>query len=168
MKKWIFSTALLFAMTTYLYAVSDPVEIKLRDVDYDGLMIVNSDLSLKVTFDVKEDDCFDEVVFDFYLLMMPREKERGEQFFHCRTVHRYLERESGYTSGISLSQRIVKCIQPRDSKYAVVVTCGGREAALENSEKDRWWEDASLGPPVENVLRRFAGVPIVREWESGE
>ena len=168
MNQWLFSTALLFAMATHLYAVSDPVKIKLRDVDYDGLMIVNSDLSLKVTFDVKEDDCFDEVVFDFYLLMMPREKERGEQFFHCRTVHRYLERESGYTSGISLSQRIVKCIQPRDSKYAVVVTCGGSEAALENSEKDRWWEDAALGSPVENVLRRFAGVPIVREWESGE
>jgi hypothetical protein len=70
-------------------------------------------------------------------------------------------------SGISLDQRIVKCIQPRDSKYAVVVTSGGSEAAVENSEKDRWWEDASLGRPVENVLRRFAEAPVVREWESG-
>jgi hypothetical protein len=168
MKNWIFATGLLFAMATHLYAVSDPVEIKLRDVDYDGLMVVNSDLSLKVTFDVKEADLFDEVVFDFYLLLTPREQERGEQFFHCRTVHRYLEKESGYISGISLNQGIVKCIQPRDSKYAVVVTCGGSEAGLENSEKDRWWEDAALGAPVENMLRRFAGVPIVREWESGK
>jgi hypothetical protein len=168
MKKRVFITVLLAAMAAPLYAASDPVEIKLRDVDYDGLMVVNSDLSLKVTFDVKENDCFDEVRFDFYLLLTPREKERGEQFFHCRTVHRYLEKESGYTSGINLNQRIVKCIQPRDSKYAVVVTYGSSEAAVENSEKDRWWEDDALGQPVENVLRRFAGVPIVREWESGE
>ena len=168
MKQWVFTTVLMGVMATSLYAASDPVEIKIRDVDFDGLMIVNSDLSLKVTFDVKEDECFDEVAFDFYLLVMPREKERGEQFFHCRTVHRYLEKESGYISGISLNQGIVKCIQPRDSKYAVVVTCGGSEAALENSEKDRWWEDPALGLPVENMLSRFAGVPIVREWESGK
>lgn len=166
MKKWMFAAVLSVAMAANLYAASDPVEIKVRDVDYDGLMVVNSDLSLEVTFDVKEDDCFDEVVFDFYLLLTPRRKERGDQYFHCRTVHRYLEKKSGYTSGISLNQGIVKCIQPRDSKYAVVVTCGGSEAAVENSEKDRWWEDASLGQPVENVLRRFARVPIVREWES--
>jgi hypothetical protein len=155
------------ALAAPLYSVSDAPEIKVRDVDFDGLMVVNSDLSLKVMFDVKEDDCFDEAVFDFYLLLAPREKERGEQFFHCRTVHRYLEKASGYMSGISLDQRIVKCIRPRESKYAIIVTCAGLEAAVENSEKDRWWEDPSLGQPVENVLNRFARAPIVREWESG-
>jgi len=168
MKKVVFTAVLIGTMTVAMHTVSDPMEIKLRDVDYDGLMVVNSDLRLEVTFDVRKDDCYDELVFDFYLLMTPREKERGEQFFHCRTVHRFLEKESGYTSGISLNQRIVDCIQPRDSKYAVVVTCGGSEAAVENSEKDRWWENASLGQPIENVLNRFARVPIVREWESGK
>jgi hypothetical protein len=168
MNKWVFATVLLGAMAATLYAASDPAEIKIRDVDYEGLMVIDGNLSLEVTFDVKENDCLDEVLFDFYLLLTPRKKERGDQFFHCRTIHRYLEKESGYTTGISLNQGIVKCIQPRDSKYAVVVTCGGSEAGVENSEKDRWWEDASLGQPVENVLRRFARVPIVREWESGK
>ncbi len=168
MKKLVFSTVLLGVMAVAPYATSDPAEIKLRDMDYDGLMVINSDLSLQVTFDVKKEDCIDEVLFDFFLLLTPRDKERGEQFFHCRTVHRFLEEASGYTSGVSLNPGIVKCIQPRDSKYAVVVTYGGREAAVENSEKDRWWEDVSLGHPVENVLGRFADVPIVREWESGE
>ena len=168
MKKLVFTTMLLGAMAASLCAAADSAEIKLRDVDYDGLMVVNSDLSLKVNFDVKENDCFDEVVFDFYLLLTPREKERGAQFFHCRTVHRYLEKATGYMSGISLEQGIVKCIEPRDSKYAAVVTCGGSEVAVENSEKDRWWEDASLGQPIENVLRRVARAPMVREWESGK
>ncbi|HSR88607.1 MAG TPA: hypothetical protein VLL07_06600 [Pontiella sp.] len=167
MKKIMFAAVLIGAMSASLPAVSDPAVIKVRDLDYNGLMVVNSDLSLRASFDVKEDDCFDEAVFDFYLLLIPREKERGGQFFHCRTVHRYLEKASGYTSGISLDKRIVECIEPRDSKYALVVTCGSIEAAVENSEKDRWWEDASLGQPVENVLKRFADAPVVREWESG-
>ena len=164
--KTMIVTVLIGALAMPLHVISGPAEIKVRDIDYDGLMVVNSDLSLRASFDVKEDDCFDEAVFDFYLLLMPREKERGGQFFHCRTVHRYLEKASGYMSGISLDRRIVECIQPRDSKYALVVTCGGIEMAVENSEKDRWWEDASLGEPVENVLRRFAEAPVVRAWES--
>ena len=168
MKQLVFSTVLLGVLAVALNAASDPAEIKLRDMDYDGLMGINSPLSLKVTFDVKKEDCLEEVLLDFFLLLTPRKKERGDQFFHCRTVHRFLEEGSGYTSGVSLNQGIVSCIQPRDSKYAVVVTYGGREAAVENSEKDRWWEDVSLGPPVENVLGRFADVPIVRAWESGK
>lgn len=166
MRKLVYAAVLTGAMTAALYAASEPAEIKVRDMDYDGLMVVNSDLTLKVTFDVKKENCFDEVVFDFYLMLTPREKDRGDQFFHCRTVHRYLEKASGYKSGVSLNQQIVKCVEPRDSKYAVVVTFGGSEVAIENSEKDRWWEDAALGQPVENVLKRFAGAPIVREWES--
>jgi hypothetical protein len=167
MKIMMCAAVLFGAMTASLHAGYGPAEIKVRDVDFDGLMAVNSDLTLRASFDVKKNDCYDEAVFDFYLLLIPREKERGDQFFHCRTVHRYLEKASGYMSGISLDQRIVECIQPRDSKYALVVTCGGIEAAVENSEKDRWWEDASLGRPVENILKRFAKAPIVREWESG-
>jgi hypothetical protein len=167
MKKMMFAAAVIGAMAAPFHVISGPAEIKIRDMDYAGRMTVNSDLSLRASFDVKEDDSFDETVFDFYLLLVPRDKEQGDQFFHCRTVHRYLQKASGYTSGISLDKRIVECIQPRDSKYALVVTCGGIEAAVENSEKDRWWEDAALGEPVENVLGRFADAPVVREWESG-
>lgn len=168
MKKWMCTTLLLVGMAASLYAASESAEIKIRDVDVDGLMVVNSDLSLTVTFDVKDSDAFDEVTFDFYLLLSPREKEQGHQFFHCRTVHRYLEKESGYTTGVRLGRSMLKCINPRDSKYAVVVTHQGKEADVENSEKERWWEESSLGQPLENILRRSSGLPIVRVWETGK
>lgn len=168
MKKWMCTITLLVTVAASLYAASEPAEIKIRDVDVDGLMVVNSDLSLTVTFDIKEADAFDEVTFDFYLLLSPREKEQGDQFFHCRTVHRYLEKESGYTTGVRLGRNALKCINPRDSRYAVVVTHQGKEVELENSEKKRWWEESALGQPIENVLRRSSGLPIVREWETGK
>ncbi len=167
MKRWFVAIILLGAIATTLYAAPGPAEIKIRDLDFKGLMVVNSDLTLTLTFDVKDEDAFDEMVFDFYIQLTPREKEQGEQFFHCRTVHRYLEKESGYTTGVVLSRDAVKCINPRDSKYAVVVSLQGGEVDVENSEDERWWEDPSLGKPIENVLWRASGLPIVREWESG-
>lgn len=143
-------------------------EIKLRDSDLDGLLVNNGEAALSVEFDVKREDILDEVTFEFYMLLYPRDKEAGPQFFHCRTVHRYLEEKTGYKSGAVLSAAILNVIEPRDSKYAIVATYKGKEVGVENSEDDRWWEDASLGAPVENLLRRFAEVPIVREWESGK
>jgi len=166
MKIWLVAIAVLGSMATTLCASPDPAEIKIRDVDFKGLMVVNSDLSLTLTFDVKGEDAFDELVFDFYIQLTPREKEQGEQFFHCRTIHRYLEKESGYTTGVILGRNAVKCINPRASKYAVVVSQQGKEIGVENSEDERWWEDASLGHPIENVLWRSSGLPLVREWES--
>ena len=141
-------------------------EIRLRDLDLDGLSVNRDRLILTATFDVKGARIFDEVVFDYYLLLRPRGKDMKLQFLHCRTVHRYLDAKSGYKSGVILSAAAVESIDPRDEQYAVVVTYKGKEVGVENSEKDRWWENPALGDPVENMLSRFAEVPIVREWES--
>jgi len=166
MKKWRAIITLMGAMAVTVCAAPDPAEIKIRDVDFEGLMVVNSDLFLTLTFDVKGEDAFEELVFDFYIQLTPRDKAQGEQFFHCRTVHRFLETESGYKTGVGLSRNVVKCINPRDSKYAVLVSRQGEEIGVENSENLRWWEDASLGQPIENVLWRASGLPIVRQWET--
>lgn len=151
-----------------LYAEGSTAEIRLRKVDLDGLLVSSGQLTLTATFDVKREDVFDEVVFDYYLLLAPQDKDLPAQFLHCRTVHRYLEKKSGFTSGVALGGAALEGISPRsNAKYAVVVTYNGEEADAENSENIRWWEDSSLGSPVENILTRFADVPIVREWESG-
>jgi hypothetical protein len=34
------------------------------------------------------------------------------------------------------------------------------------SHKERWWEKAELGRPIENILIRSGKAPIVRPWES--
>jgi hypothetical protein len=149
-----------------LYAETKEAEIKLRDLDLSGRSVSGEQLTLTASFDVKEARIYDEVVFDFYLLLTPRDADVKPQLFHCRTVHRYLNRKSGYKSGVVLDAAAVDGINPREEKYAVVATYKGKEVAVENSEKDRWWEDAALGDPVENMLRRVADVPIVREWES--
>lgn len=141
-------------------------EIRLRDIDLSGLAVNKDQLTLTATFDVKGARVFDEVVFDFYLLLRPQGTDTQLQFLHCRTVHRYLDRKSGLKSGVKLDAAASDCIDPRDEKYAVVVSYKGKEVGVENSESERWWEDAALGAPVENILRRFASVPIVREWES--
>lgn len=151
-----------------VWASPDSAIIKLREVKCEGLMNVNSSLSITATFDVQRNDMFDELRFDYYVLLEPRDKDRGSQFMHCRTVHRYLEKESGYKTGVTLAQRILKCINPRHVKYAVVVTYHGKEVGVESSEKKRWWEDKSLGKPIENILVRSTSLPIVREWESAK
>jgi hypothetical protein len=150
-----------------LHGKGMPSEVRLRDLELEGLIVETGSLTLTATFDVKRERIFDEVIFDFYLLLNPRDKELGPQFFHCRTVHRYLDEKTGLESGVALGRSVLEGINVRtDAKYAVVITYGGEAVAEENSEKERWWEDAGLGPPVENVLSRFADVPIVREWES--
>jgi hypothetical protein len=109
------------------------------------------------------------VIFDYYLLLDPQDSDLPPQFLHCRTVHRYLDKKSSLTSGVSLEKSAIEGINPRsNAKYAVVVTYKGEEVGVENSENDRWWEDSELGSPVENMLGRFADVPIVKEWESGK
>ena len=141
-------------------------EIKLRDVKLDGVMVNNSSVSLTATFDVKKEDLFGEMYIDFYILLEPREDEQGPQIFHCRTTHRFIKADPGYTSSAILDPAIVKCINPRHSEYAVVVTYQGKEVAVENSEDQRWWEDQSLGKHIENVLTRAASAPMVRDWEA--
>ncbi|MBN2163010.1 MAG: hypothetical protein JXR25_00880 [Pontiellaceae bacterium] len=141
-------------------------EIKLRDVDIDGLMGVGSQLSLIATFDVRKGNLFEECNFDFYVLLESRDKEQGNQFFHCRSTHRFLEKESGYTTGVTLGESIMKCIDVRDAEYAVVVTYKGEEVGLENSLKERWWEKKELGKPIEHVLSRTSSAPYVRAWEA--
>ena len=147
-------------------ADTQPAEIKLRKTEFKGMMNVQSALSLTVTFDVKKENLYDDLKFDFYILLEPHDKELGPLFFHCRTVHRFLREDTGYESEVSLGSDIMQCIKPRDAKYAVVATYRGEEVGLENSEKERWWEQQDLGKPIENVLSRSSGAPVVREWES--
>jgi len=149
-------------------AALDPAEIKLRDVDFDGLGKAESSLNLAASFDVKRENLYDEMSLDFYILLVPREKDLAPQFFHSRITHRFLEEKTGYTSSVSLDQNILKCIDPRDGWYAVVVTHGGKEVDMKQSEEERWWENAALGKPIENVLTRAPGAPVVRSWESAE
>lgn len=152
---------------TPLYAEAPAPEIKLRELELEGLMVQNGNLTLTLTFDVRKDDIFDELTFDFYLLMNPQDKDFEPQFTHCRTVHRYLEKQTSAKSGVKLGPAVLDAINPRNNcKYAVVATFRGEEIGVENSEDDRWWEDSALGDPVENVLERSANVPIVRVWES--
>ena len=170
MRRIVFTAMIIGCVSlTPLFAEPPAPEIKLRDLELDGLMVQNGTLTLTLTFDVRKDDIFDEVTFDFYLLMNPQDKDFDPQFTHCRTVHRYLENQTSATSGIRLGTTAMDAINPRNNcKYAVVATFGGEEVGIENSEDDRWWEDPALGEPVENALERFANVPIVRVWESVE
>ncbi len=163
-KRWM--AALMAAALAVPVLAADKAEVRLRDVDFDGLMGIDASLSLTATFDVKGGDLFDELRFDFYILLEPRGKEQGPLFFHCRTIHRFLEEGSGYKSGAVLPQKIVKCINPRGGEYAVVATLRGEEVGLENSSKERWWEDGKLGKPIEHVLNRSTGAPVVRTWET--
>ena len=168
LKKIFFGAVVLGSTVLSVCAELPAAEIKLRDSDLDGLLVNNGQAVLWVEFDVKREDVFDEVTFEYYLLLYPRKKDAGPQFFHCRTVHRFLEEKTGYKSGVVLAPAMLELIDPRDSKYAVVVTYKDKEIGVENSEDDRWWEEATLGAPIENVLTRFADVPTVREWESGK
>lgn len=147
-------------------AVPASAEIKVRDVDLDGMMGVNQQLSLTATFDVRKEDLFEAVAFDFYVLLEAGDDDQGLQFLHCRTVHRFLEKQSGYTSSVRLSAQIMKCINPSECEYAVIVTQAGREVAVENSMKERWWENEKLGSPIENLLTRSSTAPMVRPWET--
>ena len=165
-KRCLVAAAGLLAGTAW--ADPAPAEIRLRDADLEGLMGVKSGLSLVATFDVKRENLYDELVLDFYLLLEPRDKNLTPQFFHCRTVHRFLEEETGYTSGVGLSPAVMECIQPRSGRYAVIATYRGAEVGVENSEKERWWEGEQLGRPIENVLTRSTGASVVRTWESDE
>ena len=137
-------------------AEAQEAEIRLRDLDLSGLSVDTDQLTLTATFDVKGARIFDEVLFDFYLLLTPQGGDVKPQFLHCSTVHRYMDQKSGYKSGVTLNAAAIECIDPRKEKYAVVVTYKGKEVGVENSEKDRWWEDSALDPPVENMLQRFA------------
>jgi len=168
MKKMILLAVALGCAAVSAQAETKVAEIRLRDSDLDGLLVNNGEVVLTVEFDVKREDLLDEVVFEYYLLLYPRDKGEKPQFFHCRTVHRYLEEKTGYTSGVKLDPVVLEVIEPRDSKYAVVVTYKGEEVGVENSEKERWWEESALGAPVENILTRLGNLPIVREWESGK
>jgi len=140
--------------------------IRLRDVDFKGTMAINGSLSLTATFDVQKEDLYDELYIDFYILLEPDDNDRGPQFLHCRTIHRFLEEQTGYTSGVVLPAEIMNCIDPDDSEYAVVLTCRGEEVGMDNSMKERWWESEKLGKPIENVLIRATRAPTVRPWES--
>lgn len=168
MRRIIFTAVIIGCISlTPLFAEAPAPEIKLRDLELDGLMVQNGTLTLTLTFDVRKVDIFDEVTFDFYLLMNPQDKAFDPQFTHCRTVHRYLEKQTSAISGARLGTTAMDAINPRNNcKYAVVATFRGEEIDVENSEDDRWWEDPALGEPVENVLERFSNVPIVQVWES--
>lgn len=166
MKYVLIATVVLWSAVSLLYAETQPAEIRLRDLDISALSVNRSNLKLTATFDVKRAPIFDELIFDFYLLLRPQNKDVKLQFLHGRTVHRYIEAKSGYKSGVTLNSAALECIVPREVQYAVVITYQGKEVGVENSEKERWWEDPNLGAPVENILQRFAEVPIVRRWES--
>ena len=166
MKNIILMAVILGCAVLSLQAEPKTATIKLRNLDLKGLTIDRGSATLVATFDVKNARIFDEVVFDFYLLLYPKDKDMEPVFLHSRTIHRYLDRTSGLKSGVVLSAAAVDGINPRDEKYAVVITYRGEEMDMENSEKERWWENSELGAPVENVLSRIAEVPIVREWES--
>lgn len=168
-RKILAAAIFIGSAVTSLCAEGAIAEIRLRKVDLDGFLVSTGRLTLTATFDVKKERVFDEVFFDYYLLLKPQDNDLSPQFLHCRTVHRYLDEQSGYTSGVSLEKSVLDGIEPRsNAKYALVVTYQGEEVGVENSEKERWWEDSKLGSPVENILGRFADVPIVREWESGK
>jgi hypothetical protein len=167
MKKSIMLVVLLGVMASGVSAEVGPSKINLRDADLEGMMRIDSKLTLTATFDVRSEDLFDELVFDFYMLLEPHDDDRGPQLFHCRTVLRFLEEGSGYTSVVTLPADVVKCINPKDSEYAVVVTYRGEEVEVENSLKKRWWESGECGTPIENVLTR-SGSSYVRTWEAGK
>ncbi|MDF7798067.1 hypothetical protein P4C99_01230 [Pontiellaceae bacterium B1224] len=165
-KKMVITVILACVGLTAL-AEKDIPEIKVRDLELDGLMVKNSSLTLVATFDVRKEEIIDDLVFDFYLWLEPRDDDYPAQYFHCRTVHRFLEEQSNYTSTVELNEMALKIISPRKDKYALVVTYKGKEVAVENSEnEERWWEDSSVGTPIENVLSRSSTAPIVRVWES--
>lgn len=167
MKRGTLTAAILMgSMAMSLHAEPQQPEIKLRNLRLDGLSENKNQLSLVASFDVKRAQLMDEVVFDFYLLLYPKGKEMKSQFLHCRTVHRYLEEKTGYKSSVVLESKAAKAINSRNEIFAVVVSYKGKEVGVENSEDVRWWENASLGSPVENLLKRVAQIPIVREWES--
>lgn len=164
MKRALMLAVVMGLMAGTASAAAKPSQIKLRDAELEGMMRINSKLTLTATFDIRSEDLFDELVLDFYMLLEPHDDDRGPQLFHCRTVLRYLEKGSGYTSSVVLSADAVKCIHPKDSEYAVVATYRGQEVAVENSLKTRWWEGGESGAVIENVLTR-SGVSYVREWE---
>ncbi|QBG48713.1 hypothetical protein EGM51_15365 [Verrucomicrobia bacterium S94] len=154
-----------FGLTAF--AEKDLPEIKVRDLELEGLMVKNGPLSLIATFDVRKEAIVDDLVFDFYLWLEPRNDDYPAQYFHCRTVHRFLEEQSNYISAVELNAMALKIISPRRSKYALVVSYKGEEVAVENSENEkRWWEEPSMGTPIENMLSRSSTAPIVRIWES--
>lgn len=166
MKKTLMVLMFAGSISLISFGEAKPAAIKLRDVDLKGTMSIADNLSLTATFDVQKEDLFDELVLDFYILMEPDDEDRGLQFFHCRTIHRFLSEETGYTSGVVLPSRIMECIDPDKCEYAVVLTYKGEEVGLENSLKERWWENKELGRPIENVLIRSTQIPTVRPWES--
>lgn len=166
MKRSVLLAAGIGIMTCAAGAEVKPAVIKLRDVDFKGTMGINANLSLTVTFDIQKENLFDELYIDFYLLIEPNKDERGLQFFHCRTIHRFLEEGTGYVSGVVLPAAIMECIDPSESEYAVVLTYRDAEVGMENSLKERWWENRDLGKPIENILTRSTRLPTVRTWES--
>ncbi len=166
MKKSGLLAIILGALACGAFAEVEPATIKLRDVDFKGAMRIDANLTLTATFDVQKEDLLDELYLDFYVLLEPSDDDRGLQFFHCRTVHRFLEEQTGYKSGAVMPASIIKAIDPSDSEYAVVVTYRGKEVDEEHSHKERWWENEDLGKPIENVLLRSTSAPTVRPWES--
>ena len=60
-----------------LYAETKEAEIKLRDLDISGLSVNGEQLTLTATFDVKGARIYDEMAFDFYLLLTPRDAASG-------------------------------------------------------------------------------------------
>ncbi len=143
-------------------------EIKLRNVDIDGLNVKGTDITIEADFDVKRENLLDEVHFDFYLLLQPRKEGQGAVLLHSRTTHRFLEEKTGYVTGVTLGNVIKECIGHRSGEYAVVATYRGKEVGFETSLKEpaRWWENAALGKPIEGVLDRTTTLPIVRTWEK--
>lgn len=166
MKKILTAVLVMGGTALLLQAEPQVPEMKLRDLTLDRLGEERNQISLVARFDVKRERLMDEVVFDFYLMLFPKGKGQDPQFFHCRTVHRYLEEKTGHKTGVVLPPLAVKAINSRDEIYAVVVTYKGQEVGVENSEDTRWWEAPALGAPVENMLKRTSNLPMVREWES--
>ena len=129
-------------------------------------MGIDANLTLTATFDVQKEDLYDELYLDFYILLEPNDNDQALQFFHCRTIHRFLEEHTGYESGVTLPASIMECIDSSDAEYAVVVTYRGVEVGEEHSHKERWWERPGLGEPIENILLRTTRLPYARPWES--
>jgi hypothetical protein len=167
MKRVVLSLLTVFCMVG-VGAAKDEAEIRLRDLDLNGLLIKRGSLNLTAQFDVKDAKLLDEVTFDFYLLVISRDNDVPPLFFHCQSVHRLIDEKSGHTSGVSLGPDLLSAIEPRDAQYAVVVTYKGKEVGVENSEKERWWEEASLGAPIQHMMSRFGSVPVVRTWEGNK
>lgn len=172
MKKRVYTVAVILGVAIlFAQAKEKDPEIRLRNLDLKGLINSTDYVNLGLTFDVKGGMIFDEASFDYYLLLIPRDKNAKPQFFHCRTVHRYLEEGSGHESGVYFvegKKKMADWISSSGNKYGVTVTYKGKEVAMESSDNGRWWEDESLGAPVVNVLQRYASVPIVRDWESSK